>query len=203
MIDGLISWMIRVFTGVSIHWQRKRLPSMDLPAIYFANHSSHLDFLLIWAVLPKKMRRKTRPVAARDYWNHSVLRRWLARTVFQAALIERTQITRANNPVSELSKILQSKHSLILFPEGTRGDGTGVNSFKSGLYHLANQHPEVELVPVYLNNLNRILPKGEMLPIPLICSVQFGESIKLRQGESKADFLHRARKSTEELSPAT
>lgn len=200
MIDDLFSWLIRVFTGVRTQWRRKHLPTTEHPTIYFANHSSHLDFLIIWAVLPQNLRRQTRPVAARDYWTGSSLRRWLAKTVFRAALIERNHITRENNPVSELGEILRNKDSIILFPEGTRGDGARINSLKSGLYHLTHQHPEAELVPVYLNNLNRVLPKGEMLPIPLICSIKFGESIKLQPNEHKSDFLLRAREAMEALS---
>lgn len=200
MIDDFLSLAIRVFTGVRAHWRREHLPRRDSPAIYFANHSSHLDFLLIWAVLPRDLRRKTRPAAARDYWTGSSLRKWFASKVFHAALIERNHITRDNNPVSELGKVLQDGDSLILFPEGTRGDGTATKPFKGGLYHLAAHYPQAQLVPVYLNNLNRVLPKGEVLPIPLICSIVFGESMELQANESKSDFLLRARSLIEELS---
>lgn len=200
MIGALFSLAIRILTGVNVYWRCEHLPARDQPKVYFANHTSHFDFLLIWAVLPKELRRQTRPVAARDYWTRGVLRKWLASVVFQAALIERNHITKGNNPVGELGEILRNKGSLILFPEGTRGDGVRINPFKSGLYHLASKHPETEFVPVYLDNLNRVLPKGELLPVPLICSVRFGESIRLQPEESKSDFLLRARKSIEALS---
>ena len=200
MIDDLFSITIKVLTGVNVHWKRTHPPSKDHPTIYFANHSSHLDFLLIWAALPKQLRRQTYPVAARDYWTRNSLRQLLAKSVFHAALIERNQITKENNPLDELGEILRNRGSLILFPEGTRSDGATVNPFKNGLYHLASKHPETELVPVYLDNLNRVLPKGEILPIPLICAVRFGESIQLRPDDSKSDFLQRARKSVEALS---
>jgi len=199
MIDSFLSAGVKVFTGAQAHWLRNSPPDSKRPQIYFANHSSHLDFLLLWAVLPQILRRQTRPVAARDYWIQRPLRRWLATHVFRAALIERSHVTRENNPVSQLSEILEQGESLILFPEGTRGSGETMQSFKSGLYHLASHHLEAELIPVYLQNLNRVMPKGEILAIPLICSVSFGESISLQDGESKTDFLQRARAAIEAL----
>ncbi len=200
MIGDLFSLTIRMLTGVNLDWRRKHPPSKNCSQIYFANHSSHLDFLLIWSVLPRELRLQTHPVAARDYWTKSLIRQWLAKSVFRAVLIERNRITRDNNPMDELGEVLRTKGSLILFPEGTRSDEVGINSFQSGLYHLASKHPDTELIPIYLNNLNRILPKGEVLPVPLICSIRFGESIKLQPDESKADFLLRAQKSVEKLS---
>jgi 1-acyl-sn-glycerol-3-phosphate acyltransferase len=203
MIDDLFSATVKVFTGARASWLRQTALDETRPKVYFANHSSHLDFLLLWAVLPKKLRLQTRPVAARDYWERSAPRKWLATNVFRAALIERAHITRDNNPVEQLSQILAKNESLILFPEGTRSGKSEMSAFKSGLYHLASHHPEVEFVPVYLENLNRVLPKGEVLPIPLICSVSFGESISLNSDETKHDFLLRAREAVDALNPAT
>jgi 1-acyl-sn-glycerol-3-phosphate acyltransferase len=167
--------------------------------IYFANHTSHLDFVLIWAALPKRLRFLTRPVAARDYWE-SGLKRYLALNVFNAVLVDRVRgETATPNPLDVLLGGLGETHSLIIFPEGTRGDGTQLGPFKSGLYRLGQARPDVELVPVYIDNLNRVLPKGEFAPVPMLASVSFGAPLRIGGDEDKASFLDRARNAILEL----
>lgn len=173
------------------------------PRVYFANHTSHLDFLAVWGALPAALRATTRPVAGRDYWDRDPLRRVIAGRVIRAVLVDRTPpgqsgdreaaIASARRSVERAARALAAGESLIIFPEGTRGDGGDVGPFKSGLYHLCRLRPEVELVPVFLENLHRILPKGEAVPLPLSGSVTFGTPIRLRPGESKCAFLARAR----------
>jgi 1-acyl-sn-glycerol-3-phosphate acyltransferase len=167
--------------------------------IYFANHSSHLDFVIIWAALPATLRMTTRPVAAKDYWDRSGLRRYLARSVFNAVLIERNREAASANPMETLQQGLGGEHSLILFPEGTRGDGVTMGPFKSGIYRLALARPDVELIPVYIENLNRILPKGEFLPVPMLSAITFGAPMQVHDGETKSDFLDRAKNALLEL----
>ena len=167
--------------------------------IYFVNHASHLDFVLVWAALPPRLRALTRPVAARDYWDRAGLRRYLGVKVFNAVLIERTPTSTSPNPIGILLEGLGDRHSLIIFPEGTRGDGSTIAQFKSGLYRLGKARPDVELVPAYINNLNRVLPKGEFVPVPMLASVSFGEPMHVGEGEDKSAFLDRARNAILEL----
>lgn len=167
--------------------------------IYFANHASHLDFVLIWAALPPPLRAMTRPVAAKDYWDRPGLRRYLGVKVFNAVLIERAPATDAPNPIDILLEGLSDHHSLIIFPEGTRGDGTTIAPFKSGLYRLGKARPDVELIPTYINNVNRVLPKGEFVPVPMLASVSFGEPMHVGENEDKSAFLDRARNAILEL----
>lgn len=170
--------------------------------IYFANHTSHLDALVLWAVLPPLVRMLARPVAARDYWTAGALRKRIAEDVFHAVLIERRKPTAEDNPLNEMLNALGESHSLIVFPEGTRGTGLEPGQFKGGLFHLARRRRDVELIPVLLENLNRILPKGEFLPVPLLGSVSFGAPIRLEEGEEKAAFLSRARQAVLSLREA-
>ena len=167
--------------------------------IYFANHASHLDFVLVWAALPPRLRAITRPVAAKDYWDRAGLRRYLGVKVFNAVLVERNPTSASPNAVDILLDGLGERHSLIIFPEGTRGDGSTIAPFKSGLYRLGKARPDVELVPAYINNLNRVLPKGEFVPVPMLASVSFGEPMQVRDGEDKNAFLERARNAILEL----
>ena len=160
--------------------------------LYFANHSSHIDTLALWSALPIKLRRHTHPVAAQDYWGAGI-RRYIATKALHAVLIDRSREHRDDNPLAPLIEVLNQGESLIIFPEGTRGKLPIPTAFKSGLYHLAAQFPQVQLIPVYLENLNRSMPKGAVIPIPMTCTVRFGSPLKLEEGESKVSFLTRAR----------
>jgi 1-acyl-sn-glycerol-3-phosphate acyltransferase len=180
----------RLFTGVR---RLTAAPHGNGPAIYYANHTSHLDTLVIWSALPCEMRVQTSPAAAEDYWNASTMRRWVAKEVFQAVLIPREGITRDNNPLDRLATCLESGRSILIFPEGTRRSDGQVGVFKSGLYHLARRFPQLPLVPVYLDNLARVLPKGTLLPVPIIAQAHFREPIRFDESEAKQAFLERAR----------
>ena len=169
--------------------------------VWFANHSSHADLVLIWTALPEPLRRRVRPVAAADYWLASRLRRFVGCTVFRAVLIDRDARERGADPIGTMADALDAGDSLILFPEGTRNVGEApLLPFKAGLYHLAKARPEVELVPVWIANLNRVLPKGEFLPVPLLCRVTFGAPLALAEDEGREAFLARARAALLELS---
>jgi 1-acyl-sn-glycerol-3-phosphate acyltransferase len=147
-------------------------------------------------VLPAPLRRLTRPVAGADYWLQSGLRKFMGQRVFRAVLIDRNSVTRDADPIAIMAAALDQKSSLILFPEGTRNTGEEpLLRFKSGLYHLAKARPDVELVPIWIENLNRVMPKGEFVPIPLLCTVTIGAPIMLGEGEDKQAFLDRSRTS--------
>jgi 1-acyl-sn-glycerol-3-phosphate acyltransferase len=191
MTAALIVALVKLISGANVRWSGC-LPEKR-QRIYFANHTSHLDAVVLWSALPPEIRAFTRPVAARDYWTASKLRRYLAMNVFNAVLIEREKISAHDNPVDHLVEALGQTHSLIMFPEGGRNLGSQIGPFKSGLYHLARRRPDVELVPVLIDNLNRVLPKGEVLPVPLLSGISFGTPMRLQEGETKQDFLERAR----------
>lgn len=191
MTAKLMVGLAKLVSGASAHWvgcapdPRQR--------IYFANHGSNLDALVLWAVLPPALRALTTPVAARDYWTAGRCRRYLASHVFHAILIERKKPTARDNPIQQILAAMGRERSIIIFPEGGRFSGPDPVPFKSGLYHLALKRPDVELIPVLVDNLNRILPKGEFLPVPLIGGVTFGAPMQVQPGEAKPAFLERAR----------
>lgn len=188
----LMAGTVKVLTGIRPVWHGCP-PVGGRPRVYFANHGSHFDFVALWAALDKAQRKRTRPVGGRDFWEASKMRRWMACEVFRALLINRTKATREDNPLHDMRTVLEGGESLILFPEGTRSLTGEVAEFKAGLYHLAKASPEAEFVPVFLENLNRILPKGEMLPIPLLTTVVFGAPVALLPGEARETYLTRAR----------
>lgn len=201
-LAGMIAAAARLISGVQVRWVDSEPDSRQ--AVYFANHSSHLDFVVLWSSLPPEIRRVTRPVAAQDYWNQG-LRRTLAVNVFRAVLVARhpgksEAHDASSDPtldprlaIEHMLEAMGDADSLILFPEGTRGTGEEVAAFKSGLYYLCQQRPGLRMIPAYLHNLNRILPKGEFLPVPFISRLTFGPAMVLEAGEEKRAFLARAR----------
>ncbi|MEO6519855.1 MAG: lysophospholipid acyltransferase family protein [Pseudoxanthomonas sp.] len=190
MFSRLLVLCVQLFLGAYPRWAGSRPTGRQ--RIYFANHASHVDTVALWSALPPRLRRRTRPVAARDYWG-SGIRHFVARNGFNAVLIERHREHCEGDPLQPLYDALAAKGSLILFPEGTRNSELTPLPFKSGLFHLAQRFPDVELIPVYLDNARRSMPKGSMLPVPLICTVRFGPQLQRVAGESKEDFLQRAR----------
>ena len=189
--------LARLLSGASVRWIASQPDTCQ--RVYFANHTSHLDALLIWSALPQAVRELTRPVAAKDYWSRGFVRRWLAEEVFDALLIDRTDIKVSQSPVDLMIREIGTTRSLIVFPEGSRSVSGEMGEFKSGLYYLAKKRPDIELVPVHIDNLNRILPRGEFLPVPLLSCISFGPPMWLEQGEAKADFLVRARRAVQAL----
>ncbi|GHT89974.1 1-acyl-sn-glycerol-3-phosphate acyltransferase [Betaproteobacteria bacterium] len=181
---------IKLMTGVRALW-RENQPKAQ-PTVYFANHRSHGDFLLIWACLPSALRARTRPVAAADYWLRGAFRHYLIERVFRGVLLDR-HIKRGDDPIAVMGAPLLAGESLILFPEGTRNQEDGLLPFKSGIHHLAEAHPQTEFVPVWIENLGRAMPKGGLIPVPLLCSLTFGAPLTLLPDERRADFLARCR----------
>jgi 1-acyl-sn-glycerol-3-phosphate acyltransferase len=199
-LASLITLFARVVTAVRAEWGA-HLPDLR-PRIYFANHTSNGDFVLLWTVLPGPVREKTRPVAAADYWLRDSVRRYVGQRIFKAVLIEREAEKRTQDPIQQMAAALDEGSSLILFPEGTRNlSDMPLLPFKSGLYRLALSRPGVEMVPVWIANLNRAMPKGELIPIPILCTVSFGMPVRLREGEEKTAFLERARAALLSLRP--
>jgi 1-acyl-sn-glycerol-3-phosphate acyltransferase len=198
LVATLITGFARLLTGARARWMGCAPEARQ--RIYFANHRSHADFVLLWASLPPRLRETTRPVAGADYWREGALRRFLIHQVFRGVLIDRNRETRTEDPIAQIVAALGSGASLIVFPEGTRNlTDEPLLPLKSGLYYTALRRPDVELVPVWIDNLGRVLPKGMLLPVPLLCTVNFGEPLALAAAESKDDFLERARRALLEL----
>lgn len=182
--------LVRVLTGSQARWYG--CPPKAEQRIYFANHQSHADLVMIWAALPKELRGCTRAIAAKDYWTKTPFKKWLTTAVFNVIYVSRER-SADEDPLEPLVEALTHGDSIILFPEGTRGNAEEPQPFKAGLYNLALKFPKVDLVPAWINNVQRVMPKGEVVPVPVLCSVTFGAPIHLGDGEERRAFLDRAR----------
>lgn len=188
-----LGWLARTLSFSRVE-SRGYVPS-ERRRIYYFNHTSHADTVLLWATMPKRQRRKMRFVAAKDYWEVHPFRRFVAKRCFRAIFLERQPKTKEEQQqqVHEVVSEVGPSEAIVLSPEGTRGDGVQVAPFKSGIFYLCQTQPDFELVPVYLENMHRLLPKGAFLPRPCPCRIVFGEPFSLEPGETRREFLDRAR----------
>ncbi|UQS90688.1 1-acyl-sn-glycerol-3-phosphate acyltransferase [Pseudomonas chlororaphis subsp. piscium] len=200
LVATLITSAARTITGARSLWLG--CGPQAVQRIYFANHSSHGDFVLLWASLPPALRKVTRPVAGADYWQTRPLRRYIINRVFNGVLIDRERKEPVDNPLQPMLDALANGDSLIIFPEGTRNlEEEGLLPFKSGIYHLAKSYPQAQVIPVWIANLNRVMPKGRFLPLPLLCTTSFGAPLSLEDSESKEQFLERSRAALLAMAP--
>lgn len=199
LIRRFLVVLVRILVGARSDWQGCEPDTAR--RIYFANHGSHFDTVAVMAALPFEVRRLTHPVAARDYWGAGKFRRFIAERVLRAVLIDRKPEP-GSRPLAPLERLLEDGKSILIFPEGTRGEDDEIAPFKSGIYRLAQTFPDVELVPVYLDNLKRIMPKGSWLVVPITCTARFGTPLHVEPGEDKAHFLDRARDAVKALGRA-
>jgi 1-acyl-sn-glycerol-3-phosphate acyltransferase len=192
-----LAWAV---TGVRPIWNGSQ-PSQR-QRIYFANHASHGDFILLSACLSEEERARTHAVAAADYWGKSRLRRFIAEDMLSSVLIHRQWTDEATNPIAIMLSVLDQGHSLIIFPEGTRNMTEELLlPFRSGLYNLSMARPDVELIPCWIENMSRVLPKGQFVPVPLLCRVVFGAPVAIAPDEDRRAFLDRAREALLALNP--
>lgn len=198
LVRNLLILLARFVSGASVRWVGCG-PDEQAQRIYIANHTSHLDGVIIWASLPPNIRSKTRLVAAQDYWLGGPIRRFLAIKALNVILVDRENVSKRNNPLYHMLEEMGDKYSIIIFPEGGRSTSGIIGEFKSGVFYLVKKKPELELIPVYLDNMNRILPKGVLWPAPLLSRVLFGAPIWYERNESKEAFLSRARNSVLKL----
>jgi 1-acyl-sn-glycerol-3-phosphate acyltransferase len=162
---------------------RENLPGGP-PYIVIANHSSHLDTVMILSMLPLRRLHELRPVAAADYFLRNGLVAWVTRTFFNILPIPRSEISRENNPLELMTCALDEGSALLLFPEGTRltSDDEQMQHFRSGVAHLVEARPDVPVLPVWVEGARRSLPKGSWIPVPFFCSLRIGETIEVHGG---------------------
>ena len=199
IVGQSIRLFARAITAVRADWQG--IEHIPRQRVYYSNHTSNGDMPMIWSVLPPALRRDVRPVAAADYWLKNKLRAFVGPEVFNCVLIDRRPEV-DDKPMDKILAALDEGSSLIIFPEGNRNmTDADLLPFKAGLYNMGLARPDVDLVPTWVANLNTIMPKGEIIPLPLICTVTFGASVHVQNGESKEDFLARAAKALSDLKP--
>lgn len=200
IVGQLLALFAQILTAARAEW--RGIEPVKRQRIYYANHTSNADLPIIWTVLPAAIRRDTRAVAAADYWLKNKLRAFIGRDVFQGVMVDRRAEHRTEDPIAMIVKALDEGSSIIIFPEGGRNRTEDpLIPFKAGLYNIAQQRPEVDLVPCWIDNISHIMPTGEVIPVPLACTVIFGAPLHVGEGEAKDAFLTRAADALRALVP--
>tara|TARA_X000001036_G_scaffold92123_1_gene84586 strand:- start:12 stop:632 length:621 start_codon:yes stop_codon:yes gene_type:complete len=166
--------------------------------ILIANHNSHMDTMAIMSAIPSRYIHKVHPIAARDFFGGSLFKKILMRYLVNATLIKRDRDDPNNDPIDSMDKMLKKSRSLILFPEGSRGIPGVMAKFKKGLGYLIQRNPEINVIPVYLDNVYKTLPRGKNLILPYNCSIKFGDPIKFKSMEMD-DILLSSEKAMQKL----
>ena len=172
---------LKIFIGLK-YINRKTLKNKK-QFILIANHNSHMDTMAIMSAIPSRYIHKVHPIAAVDFFGGSLLNKILMRYLVNATLIKRDRNDTENDPIDAMDKMIKKYRSLILYPEGSRGIPGIMTNFKKGLAYLIQRNPNIKVIPVYLNNIYKTLPKGRKLIIPYNCSIEFGEPIQFRSFE--------------------
>lgn len=166
--------------------------------ILIANHNSHMDTMAIMSAIPSRYIHKVHPIAARDFFGGSLFKKILMRYLVNATLIQRDRDDPENDPIDSMDKMLKKSRSLILFPEGSRGVPGVMTKFKKGLGYLIQRNPEIKVIPVYLDNVYKTLPRGKNLILPYNCSIKFGDPIQFKSMEME-DILLSSEKAMQNL----
>lgn len=196
MMKSLLLWLTRICCGIIVRREIPRLPEKE-GCVFFANHTTHFDLLVILSALPKPVRKNLRPVAAKEYWLKTALRRWLALRVLNIIPIDRQNPSRTRSCFQEIHDTLEQGNPVLIFPEGGRQSPESGGNLKGGIFLIAEQRPETRFYPVRLSGFHRVLPKGEWLPAPNMGIVSFREPIVRQPEEPRAAFMERCRRALE------
>lgn len=155
------------------------LPKISKGAsIIVANHNSHIDTLLLMSLFSCNQILKIHPVAAEDYFCNTKLKSFLFKTLLGLIPLKRKfGKTTKEELFKEINTALRAGETIIIYPEGTRGNDNSIQEFKSGVAHIAAMNPDVPVIPFYINGPDRILPKGAFLWVPFIADVYVSEAI--------------------------
>lgn len=185
----------RIFTGADIVG-RERLP-LKGPAILVANHASHVDTILMLTLYPSRGLDRVRPAAAADYFLRGGLISWFSNKIIGIVPVARDKAGTGVDVLAPVREALKAGDIVLIFPEGTRGDGEAMSDLKSGVARLAADVPEAPVIPIWLQGAGRVLPKGGFVPVPMNCTVLVGEPLRW-QGD-RAAFMAELRERLEDL----
>lgn len=170
---------------IGVRFQDKEVFKNCNQVLILGNHNSHLDTLSILASLPFRLHGKVHPVAAGDYFGRTSLVSFFSKLFVNVLLINRKgTATSDTKPLNVMDQYIKEGKSLILFPEGSRGEPEKLQEFKIGAAILLQKNPELPFVPVFMRGLGNALPKGDKLLLPHECQVCFGK-IKLAEGSAE------------------
>ena len=176
LLVGVARPLARFFTGADVIG-REHLPTRG-PAIVVANHNSHVDTLLLLSIFPARTLRCVRPAAAADYFLKDPVMSWFSRNIIGIVPVARDRAKSGEDILAPAREALAAGDIVVIFPEGTRGEASDdMGRLKGGVARLVESFPEAPVIPVWIQGAGRVLPKGEVLPVPMNCAVIVGPPI--------------------------
>lgn len=171
----LVRWFLKLIVGVK--FDNAKFLLNETQFIILANHNSHLDTMTLLASLPSDIIHKVKPVAAGDYFGKTKLKGKLTAFFVNALLIKRGRDKEnpANDPINKMIKALDNGYSLILFPEGTRGEPEIEQPLKKGIGFILEQRPKIKFVTAYMKGMGKAMPKDDNLIVPFNSTLIYGK----------------------------
>jgi len=191
--------VLKLFTGIKMIDRQNLL--LKEPCIIVGNHNSHLDTVVILSSLPSRQLIKTHPIAAGDYFGKTPMKAGLTRFFVNAILIPRSRPKAGEtgaDPIQLMVDVLDKGDSLLLFPEGSRGEPEKFQKFKRGVGLVLEQRPGIPFIPVYMKGLGKVLPKGDPVPVPFDSYIHVGKPV-YPQGKTAQEIVEEVERSIRQL----
>ncbi len=179
----LLRWILKLFVGVKS--DKASFLSEEKQFIIVANHNSHLDTMALMSVMPSKILPKVKPVAAIDHFGKTKFQQKLSNYFINTLLISRT----GGSAIKQMKQALDEGYSLIIFPEGSRGEPDEEQAMKPGVALLLALCPQTKYVPVYMTGMGKAMPKGDNLIVPYESFLYFGRPTTIQSTDKKEILL--------------
>ncbi|MBM55003.1 MAG: hypothetical protein CMB32_00390 [Euryarchaeota archaeon] len=172
---------------IGVKYVNRSVLKREKQYILIANHNSHLDSMAIMSAVPMKSIHKVHPIAAQDFFGDGSTVEFLMKHFVNAVLIPRKRPKNSNDPdpLQIMSDVLDIGHSIIIYPEGTRGEPGVMQEFKKGIAMMVQRHPDIPVIPIFLDGLHRSMPKGVNLFLPSNSKLFIGEPINFSSNETE------------------
>lgn len=178
VLQFVFSFIIRHFLKliVGVKFNTAKFLADEKQFIIVANHNSHLDTMTILASLPRKIIHRVKPVAAADHFGKTRSKEKLTNYFVNTILIQRKRDKEnpENDPIHRMIKALDAGYSLIIFPEGTRGEPEVRQPLKPGIALVLKERPHIKYVPAYMKGMGKAMPKDDSLIVPHNSSLVYG-----------------------------
>ncbi len=181
--SGIIRSFLKLIVGVKFNKADFLLREKQF--VIVANHNSHIDTMALMASLPSSIIHKVKPVAAADYFGKTKFRAAISNYFINTLLISR----KGGNAIQAMKEALENGYSLIIFPEGSRGEPDKEQRMKSGVAILLTLCRDVKYVPAYLVGMGKIMPKGDNLIVPFSSTLVYGKPALPKSNEPKEILL--------------
>lgn len=192
--------IVLVVLGLRIEG-RENLPASG-PAILIANHNSHLDTLVLMSIYPLRKLRRMRPVSAADYFLRTPIKRWFSTKIIRIIPMTRPTVRPSKSkpsigkskpnlgtsPFDPIFEAIETGDIVIFFPEGSRGAPEQLTEFRNGIARIAQHHPDIPIVPIFMHGLGKALPKGDFVLVPFFCDIIIGKPLT-GDGRDRQEFM--------------